>query len=133
MILEDCIFCKIIKGELPSRKLIENDQVIGILDNNPATEGHSLIIPKRHVTYWNELNYWETAKVFNTAKKVAKQLKKAFKPDYICVFIRGGRIKHTHVVLFPSYDGDKLTGFPQSTLGTPKINLDNTLDKLKEK
>ena len=132
MAMEDCIFCKIIKGEMPSRKLIETDHVIGILDTIPATEGHCLIIPKRHVKYWNEMTYTETAQVFNTAKKVAMRLKNALKPDYVCVFIRGGRVKHTHVVLIPSYEGDKLTGFPQSALGTPKIDLDELQDKLRE-
>jgi len=132
MAMDDCIFCKIIKGELPSRKLIETDQVIGILDTIPATEGHCLIIPKRHVRYWNEMTYMETTQVFNAARKVAKRMKSALKPDYVCLFIRGGRVKHTHVVLFPSYDGDKLTGFPQSALGSPNIDLDKFLEKLKE-
>jgi len=132
MATDDCIFCKIIKGEMASRKLIETDDVIGILDILPATEGHCLIIPKRHVKYWNEMTYRETAQVFNIAKKVAVRLKKALRSDYVCMFIRGGRVKHTHVVLFPSYEGDKLTGFPQSALGTPKIDLDRSLNKLKE-
>ena len=133
MAMENCVFCKIIKGEMPSRKLFEDDQVISILDSYPATEGHCLIIPKRHVRYWNEMNYNETVKVFNTARKIAAQIKKAFKPDYVCVHIRGGRVEHTHVVLFPSYESDKITGFPQSVLGTPKIDLDKTLDKLRER
>jgi len=130
--MNDCIFCKIIKGELPSRKLIETDHVIGIFDTVPAIEGHCLITPKRHVTYWNEMTYTETAHVFNTARKVAKRIKKTLKPDYVCMFIRGGRVKHTHVVLFPSYEGDKCTGFPQSALGTPNIDLDKSWEKLKE-
>ena len=117
---------------MSSRKLIETDHVIGILDTLPATEGHCLIIPKRHVTYWNEMTSVETAQVFNTARQVAMRLKKVLKPDYVCMFIRGGRVKHTHVVLFPSYEGDKFTGFPQSALGTPKIDLDKLLEKLKE-
>ena len=132
MAMEDCIFCKIIKGEMPSRKLIETDHVIGILDSIPATEGHCLIIPKRHVKYWDDMTYMETAQVFNAARKVAKRMKNALKPDYVCMFIRGSRVPHTHVVLFPSYNGDKLTGFPQSALGTPKIDLDQSLKKLKE-
>ena len=118
---------------MSSRKLIETDHVIGILDTVPATEGHCLIIPKRHVTYWNEMTYMETAQVFNAARKVANRLNNALKPNYICMFIRGGRVKHTHVVLFPSYDGDRLTGFPQSALGTPNIDLDKLQEKLTEK
>ena len=133
MAMNDCIFCKIIKGDLPSRKLIETDHVIGILDTIPAIEGHCLIIPKRHVKYWNDMTYTETAQVFNAARKVAKRMENTLKSDYVCMFIRGGRVKHTHVVLFPSYNGDKVTGFPQSALGTPDIDLDKLLEKLQEK
>lgn len=128
--LEDCAFCKIVRGELSSWKIVENDAVIGILDTNPTAEGHCLIIPKRHVHHWHDLDDAETAIAFNTAKSVAKRIKKAFKPDFVCVFIRGGRVKHAHLVLFPSHEGDRLSGFPQSVLGTAKINLDEVRERL---
>jgi len=51
MMLEDCIFCRIVKGEMPCCKVVENDGIIGILDKNPVAEGHCLIIPKRHVRF----------------------------------------------------------------------------------
>lgn len=130
MSLEDCVFCMIVRGELPSWKIIENDAVIGILDTNPGAEAHCLIVPKRHVRHWHDLNDAETAMVFNTAKTVAKQIKKEFKPDFVCVFIRGGRVKHTHVVLFPSYEGDKLSGFPQSVLGKTEVDFEKMQEKL---
>jgi histidine triad (HIT) family protein len=116
MTLEDCIFCKIAHGDVPSWKILENDTSLVILDNNPIAEGHSLIIPKRHVRYWEDLTCTETAKIFNMAKTVAKRIKKVFGPDFVCVFIRGGRVKHAHIVLFPSHEGDRLSGFPQSVL-----------------
>lgn len=130
MSLEDCVFCKIVKGELPSWKIIENEAAIGILDTNPGVEGHCLIVPKRHVRDWIDLDNVETAMVFNTSKIVAKQIKKEFKSDFVCVFIRGGRVKHVHVVLFPSYEGDKLSGFPQSVLGKAEINFEKIQEKL---
>jgi len=46
--MEDCIFCKILKGEIPSTKIFESENFIGILDNNPLTDGHTLVIPKKH-------------------------------------------------------------------------------------
>jgi len=68
MAMEDCISVNN-KGEMPSRKLIETDQVIGILDTIPATEGHCLIISKRHVKYWDDMTYMETAQVLNAAER----------------------------------------------------------------
>jgi len=130
MLPEDCVFCKIIRGESPSWKIMENSEVIGILDTNPSAAGHCLIIPKKHVHHWHDLNDAETSAVFNAARLVAKQIKTKYKPDFVCVFIRGGRVKHTHVVLFPSHEGDRLSGFPQSTLGKADINFKEVQKKL---
>ncbi|MDQ1281054.1 MAG: histidine triad family protein [Thermoproteota archaeon] len=127
---EECIFCRIIRGELPSWKIIENDTAIGILDTNPSSEGHCLIIPKRHVRYWHDLSDSEVASLFKTAKVVAQKIKEKYKSNFICVFIRGGSVKHTHVVLFPSNEGDKLSGFPQSVIGKTDIDFAEVRDKL---
>lgn len=128
---ESCVFCKIIKGKLSSYKIIEDESVLGFLDSNPSAEGHCIIIPKKHIRRWHDLNDDETAIVFNSAKIVAKRIMEVFKPDFVCVFIRGGRVKHVHVVLFPSFEGDKLSGFPQSVLGTKCIDLKKVQEKLK--
>lgn len=130
MSMEDCVFCKIVKGELPSWKIMENNDVIGILDSNPSVEGHCRIIPKNHVHYWHDLNDVETSAVFNAAKLVAKRIKKKYRPDFVCIFVRGGRVKHAHVVPFPSHEGDKLSGFPQSILGKTEINFKEVQEKL---
>ncbi len=130
MSMEYCVFCKIIRGELPSWKIIENKDVIGILDTNPSAEGHCLIIPKKHVPYWHNLDDAETSALFNAAKLIAKQIKKKYTPDFVCVFIRGGRVRHAHVVLFPSHDGDRLSGFPQSILGKAKVNFKEVQENL---
>lgn len=123
MPLDDCVFCKIIKGEIPSWKIMETSDVIGILDSTPSAKGHCLIIPKKHVPYWYDLNDAETSVVFNAAKLVAKKIKEKYKPDFVCIFVRGGRVRHTHIVLVPSNEGDQLSGFPQSALGKAEIDF----------
>jgi histidine triad (HIT) family protein len=128
---EECVFCRIARDELPSWKIIENEAAIGILDTNPVAEGHCLIVPKTHVRYWHDLSDAEIAAVFKMAKVVAQKIKEVYAPSFVCVFIRGGRVKHTHVVLFPSYEGDKLSGFPQSVLGKADISLEKVQKKLK--
>jgi len=131
--VKDCVFCRIVHGESPSIKIVENDTTLGILDTNPTVEGHCLIIPKRHIRYWHDLSDEETGTLFNTAKIVARRMKEVLGPDYVCVFIRGGRVKHLHVVLFPSNEGDELSGFPQSILGTAQVDLVKLQEKLKVK
>jgi len=133
MKVKDCVFCRIVRGESPSFKIVENDTTLGILDTNPTGEGHCLIIPKRHVRYWHDLSDEETGTLFNTAKIVTRRMKEVFDPDYVCVFIRGGRVKHLHIVLFPSNEGDELSGFPQSVLGTTQVDLAKVQQKLKVK
>ena len=133
MKVKDCVFCRIVHGESPSIKIVENDTTLGILDTNPTVEGHCLIIPKRHIRYWHDLSDEETGTLFNTAKIVARRMKEVLGPDYVCVFIRGGRVKHLHVVLFPSNEGDELSGFPQSILGTAQVDLVKLQEKLKVK
>ena len=128
---EECVFCKIVREELPSWKIIENDAAIGILDLTPTAEGHCLIIPKKHVRYWHDLSPAEIAALFTTAKAVAQKVKEVYAPSFVCVFIRGGRVKHTHVVLFPSFEGDKLSGFPQSVLGTANVDFEKVQAKLR--
>ncbi|MDN6397501.1 MAG: HIT domain-containing protein, partial [Alkalibacterium sp.] len=54
--MDDCIFCKIIEGEIPSRKVYEDDDVIAILDMSQVTKGHTLVIPKKHVSDIFEYN-----------------------------------------------------------------------------
>jgi histidine triad (HIT) family protein len=128
---EECVFCRIARGELPSWTIIENEAAIGILDTNPTAEGHCLIVPKTHVRYWHDLSDAEIAAIFKTAKVVAQKIKDVYAPNFVCVFIRGGRVKHTHVVLFPSFEGDKLSGFPQSVLGKADISLEKVQKQLK--
>jgi histidine triad (HIT) family protein len=128
---DECVFCGIVQGKLPSWTIAVNDAAIGILDTNPSAEGHCLIIPKRHVRYWHDLSDVEICAVFNTAKAVAQKIKKEYAPDFVCMFIRGGRVKHTHVVLFPSHEGDNLGGFPQSVLGKADVDFKKVQEKLK--
>ena len=127
---KECVFCRIARGELQAWKIVENDSAMVILDTNPTAEGHCLIIPKTHARYWHELNDNDTAALFNTAKIVARKIKEVYSPSFVCVFIRGGRVRHTHVVLFPSYEGDALSGFPQSVLGKKNINFEEVKEKL---
>lgn len=113
--MNDCIFCKIIKGEIPSYKIYEDEDTLAFLDINPATRGHCLVIPKKHADNLGEADESTVAKAYITAKKVGDLLMEKLKPDGMNVLQNNGAaagqvIKHLHVHLVPRYidDGIKM-------------------------
>ena len=108
---KSCIFCNIIEGKAPCYKIYEDELSLAILDINPFSKGHCLVIPKRHVPWWHELSSEENASLFSVAKIVAEKIMKALSPDFVCMYARGRRIPHTHIFLVPTYSGDMLDRF----------------------
>jgi len=106
-----CIFCDIIDGIAPGNKIYEDELSLAILDINPFSKGHCLVIPKRHVPWWHELTAEENASLFRVAQIVAEKMMAALKPDFVCMYARGRRIPHTHIFLVPTYQGDVLDRF----------------------
>ncbi|HSP14383.1 MAG TPA: HIT family protein [Thermoanaerobaculia bacterium] len=106
-----CVFCQIAAGRAPAHVLEEDALALALLDINPFTEGHCLVISKRHVQWWHDLNDDEIASVFQMAKRVAVRLGTTFSPEFVCMYARGRRIPHTHVFLVPTTKGDLLDGF----------------------
>jgi histidine triad (HIT) family protein len=106
-----CVFCEIVAGKTPAHCIYEDELSLGILDINPFAEGHSLVIPKRHVPWWHDLTEEETESLFRVARIIAKKLMKAFAPEFVCLYARGRRIPHTHIFLIPTKSGDFLDSF----------------------
>jgi histidine triad (HIT) family protein len=113
--MSDCVFCKIIKGEIPSFKVFENDDVLAIADINPISRGHVLIIPKRHIENMWEATEEELVTVMRTAKKLVHAIKDAINPDGVAVLQLNGKavnqvVMHYHFHLIPrSGDEGKLS------------------------
>jgi histidine triad (HIT) family protein len=105
---KSCIFCDIAAGQAPAYRIFEDDLSYAILDINPFTHGHCLVLPKRHVPWWHEMTEAETASLFNVARVIANRMMKVFKPDFVMIYARGRRIPHTHIFLVPTYSGDLL-------------------------
>ena len=106
-----CVFCDISAGLAPAHVVDESELAIALLDINPFTEGHCLVISRRHVQWWHDLNDEEIASVFQMAKRVAVRLEKTFSPEFVGMYARGRRIPHTHIFLVPTTKGDVLDGF----------------------
>ena len=95
------IFTRIVKGEIPSYKVAENDLCYAFLDISPLAEGHTLVIPKKEVDYIFDLDYADYAALTAFARKVAKAQKKAIPCKRIGVAILGMEVPHAHIHLVP--------------------------------
>ena len=105
---DDCIFCKIAAGESPSRKIYEDKDLIAIMDLNPTSKGHSLIIPKEHCTNIYDIDEDIAAKVMKTAKKLATKMTVALNCDGFNLLQNNGETAgqtmfHFHMHLIPRY------------------------------
>jgi histidine triad (HIT) family protein len=104
----DCIFCKIIKGEIPCHKVYESDIAFAFLDINPIQEGHILLIPKKHSEYIFDLTNKEYSDLLLEAKKLSEPLKKATNAKRIGLAIEGFAVPHVHIHLVPLTQGNQL-------------------------
>ncbi len=113
---DNCIFCKIANGQIPSHTLYEDERFRVIFDLGPATKGHALILPKEHFDNIYELDDETASNAFLIAKKMASAMKKAFEADGFNIIQNNGEpagqtVFHFHMHLIPRYEGDKAIGF----------------------
>ena len=109
----DCIFCKIIAGEIPCFKLYEDDGTLAFMDINPANEGHALVISKEHSADVHAVSDAALSSTVVTAKKIASALQKTLTPDGINLIQANGpgaaqSVMHFHVHVLPRANDDGL-------------------------
>ena len=139
----ECIFCKIIRGELPTNKVYEDEKTFAFLDINPVNPGHVLVVPKKHTTDVFEIedNEWDT--LMRVVKKISLAIEKSLKPTGINLGMNnksgaGQVVFHAHVHIMPRYpkDGHELwKGKPYAEGRAGEVaekiraDLDNTMSK----
>ena len=100
----DCIFCKIVKGEIPCHKIWENKDFVAILDIHPNTEGVTLVIAKAHYdSYVFDLPEKVYLNLMKASKKVAKLLEKGLDVKKIAMVFEGQGVNHIHTKLYPMH------------------------------
>jgi histidine triad (HIT) family protein len=99
--MADCIFCKIVAGEIPSVKVWEDEKFYAFLDINPVNPGHTLLIPKEHVDYLFDVEDPLYSELFQAAKGLSKPLQKAMMSQRVGVVVEGLLVPHVHVHLIP--------------------------------
>jgi len=111
MVKEDCIFCKIANGQIPSKTLYEDGDFRVILDLGPATEGHALILPKEHAANLFELSEDVASKALLVAQKMAIRMKETLGCDGLNLVQNNGEaagqtVSHFHIHVIPRYEND---------------------------
>lgn len=106
--MDDCIFCKIIKGEIPCYKVFEDENVIAWLDIKPLSKGHVLVVPKAHYQDIHEAPEHVLCEVMKVAKKMASKIKEELNPEAILINQNNGEkagqtIMHYHMHIKPIY------------------------------
>ena len=107
----NCLFCKIINGDIPCYKIYENDYVLAFLDINPDSDGHTLIIPKKHFTDLDDIDETTLSEIFKAAKLIKKILEDKLGCEGMVMQQNNGfvqEIKHYHLHLKPYYK-DKIS------------------------
>jgi len=116
--MEETIFTKIIKGEVPSHKIYEDDRVLAFLDIHPIQPGHTLIIPKAQMEFVWDLTDEDYSAVMDVTKKVALRLREVLGVKYIGERIVGVDVPHAHVQLIPFNEVNQFKA-PQDTENEP--------------
>ncbi len=116
---ENCIFCKIIQGEIPAVKIWEDKDFMAILDINPVNYGHVLLIPGKHYARMEDTPEDVVKEIFTRAKMLMKKIKAGMESDYVALSVIGLDIPHFHIHLIPRYLKDNLAHFwPTKKYGT---------------
>ena len=107
--MNDCLFCKIVDGSIPSTKVYEDEHVLAFMDIMPLTKGHTLLIPKKHHENVYDMSSEEAGQLFSVAPKIADSLKASFQPVGLNLLNNNGApagqsVFHFHLHFIPRYD-----------------------------
>jgi len=132
---EECIFCKIVKGEIPCYKVYEDPKFVAFLDINPINKGHTLIIPKKHFETILDIEKEQFGEIMKLTKKLSEAIIKAIKADgfEICINNKkaaGQLVPHLHVHIMPRFKNDGLK-FDWPTKKFSQVEMQNIANKIK--
>src|SRR5919106_2236771 len=109
----NCVFCSIVEGTSPSRRIYEDERAVAFMDINPATDGHALVVPRAHVKDLWEISEDEASRVMAATVRVASQIRDALQPDGVNVMHATGAaafqtVFHFHLHVIPRYYHDPI-------------------------
>lgn len=110
--MDNCVFCKIAKGEIPTYKIYEDADFLAFLDIKPWVESHTLVIPKKHYRWVWDVPPAEVGNYFAVAAKIAQHFRRVLRVEFVMSFIYGYDIPHAHLHLMPNARG-KIAIYPK--------------------
>jgi len=113
--MQDSIFTKIIRGEIPCHKVYEDAKTIAFLTINPITPGHTLVVPKKQIDHLWDLDDEDYQAVTATAKKVANRIREILQPVRVGEHVAGTEVPHAHIHLFPFNNAEEFWKHPSDT------------------
>ncbi len=126
--MDDCVFCKIVAGELPSSTVYEDDHIMAFLTIEAINPGHTLVIPKRHIESVWDMEDDLYAKNMAVVKKVSVALDAAFQPEKVGIMVMGWDVPHAHTHVVPQTEPGDVTS--KKIIENTVIKFDrNTLDQ----
>ncbi len=128
--MEDSIFTKIIKGEIPSHKIYEDELTLAFLNIYPRTPGHTLVISKKQIDHLWDLPDDDYQAVMSTVKKVANRIREVLKPTRVGVHVVGLHVPHTHVHVFGFSNMDEFSHHVEESGEVDNEALDDMASKL---
>ncbi len=141
-----CLFCSIINGQINSYKIYEDEKVMGVLDINPASDGHAILFPKQHFQFLGELNEELNGHMFNIANKISSKIVEKLNAKGVTIYVANGFgagqvIQHISVNIIPRYDGDKISfkwqakkaGSESLEKISKELKMESILEMVKEK
>lgn len=131
--MEDCVFCKIIRGEIPAEKVWEDENYLAFMSIAPINPGHTLVIPKKHTDYIFDLNDKDLEELMVMSKPIAIAIKKAFNPKTgrVGVMVAGDGVHHVHIHLIPM-DNERDLTFDRQKPNTHAEEIEANAQKIKE-
>lgn len=132
--MPECIFCKVVRGELPSFNVYEDEKTLAFLDIRPVNHGHTLVVPKAHSKNVFDVSEQDWLAVQKTVRLLARAIEKALGADGINIQMNnrehaGQVIEHTHVHIIPRIKGDGLKLWPQHPY--PEGEAEKTAEKIR--
>ncbi len=131
----DCIFCKIVKREIPAKIIAETEKSLAFIDAFPLTKGHSLVIPKNHYEKVQDISSDDNADLFETVRKVISKVDKISNATLLAVHNgkeSGQEIPHVHVHLIPRSTADSAGPVHSMFKDMPKLS-ENEINQIHEK
>lgn len=129
---DDCIFCKIVRGELPSHRIYEDEHTLAFLNIAPIREGHTLIIPKEHYTNIEDVPDDLYTHLMLVSKRIKIELKDLYNAPYSGLFTSGVDVAHTHIHVLPMWDSGDITSNAKVTPPPTQEVLAQVAEKIRK-